>query len=50
MKGVLDQQNRTRSARAEEEKHIKRKNNLEAAAMESKAKITMGVLRERGER
>lgn len=43
----LEQQHRARQARAEEEKHIKRKNDLEAAAMERKAKIATGVLRER---
>ena len=41
------QQNRTRLARAEEEKLIKRKNGLEAAAMERKARITTGVLRDK---
>lgn len=42
-----EQQDRTRSARVEEERHIKRKNDLEAAAMERKAKITTGVLRQK---
>lgn len=44
---ILEQQNRTRLARAEEVNHIKRKNDLEAAAMERKARITTGVLREK---
>ena len=43
----LEQQDRTRLARAEEEKHIKRKNDLKAAAMERKARVTTGVLREK---
>lgn len=42
-----EQQERARSARVEEERHIKRKNDLEAAAIERKAKIATGVLREK---
>ena len=36
---ILEQQNRTRLATAKEENHTKRKNDLEAAAMERKARI-----------
>ncbi|CAD6585238.1 MAG: hypothetical protein ASARMPRED_002104 [Alectoria sarmentosa] len=42
-----EQQDRARSARVEEERHVKRRNDLEAAAMERQAKITAGVLREK---
>ena len=42
-----EQQDSIRHARIEEENHIKRKNNLEEATMEKKAKILVGVERER---
>lgn len=44
---LSEQQHRTNLARAEEERHIKRKNDLEAAGMERKARITTGVMREK---
>ena len=44
---LMEQQDRARLARTEEERHMKRKNDIEAAAMERKARITMGVLREK---
>lgn len=43
----MEQQDPARLARTEEERHMKRKNDIEAAAMERKAKITTGVLREK---
>ena len=42
-----EQQDRVRLARKEDEKHIKLKTDIQAAAMERRAKITMGVLREK---
>lgn len=42
-----EQQDRTSRARVDEERHIKRKNDIEAAAMERKAKIEAGILRDR---
>lgn len=42
-----EQQERARSARAEEERHVKRMNDLEVAGMATKAKITTDVLRKK---
>ena len=42
-----EQQDRIRLARSEEERHVKRKNDIRVAAMERKAKVTTGVLREK---
>ena len=43
----MEQQDRARLARTEEERLMKRKNDIEAAAMERKVKITTGVLKEK---
>lgn len=42
-----EQQHKVRLARADEERHIKRKNDIDTAAMERQAKITTGVIREK---
>ena len=42
-----EQQDRIRRSRSEKERHVRRTNEIEVAAMERKAKVTTGVLREK---